>query len=106
MVGPVIEWNLSWDDDWQSAKNNLEDELAEEHPPNPEKAIEYYRYGFSIGHKHPLLEWSDVESDIYQDYMTGAQESLTEESDESDWEHARVWTHLGWKAGRAEYAYS
>jgi len=95
------EWDPSWDKDWQAALGKLEEGIEEEHPLNPAEAVEYYRYGFIAARKHPLHEWPEVESEFYQDYMTGAPESGEQEGEEEDWERAREWARRGWEVVRA-----
>ena len=96
MVRLKVEWDPSWDDGWPAAGGpDLESMIEEEHPPEPERAVEYYRYGFSVARRHPLHEWPDVESELYQDYMAG----VTEPGEEEEWEEVRAWVHRGWEAG-------
>lgn len=102
MVRPKVEWDPTWDDDWQAAQGGLEEEMEEEHPRNPEQAVQLYRYGFGAARREPVLLWSSVESDLYQDYMSGSPEPGPEEADEDElgWELARSWVQRGWEAGR------
>ena len=101
MLTHTDEWDPSWDEDWQAVLSRLEEEVEEEHPPSPEEAVEYYRYGFIAARKHPLHEWPDVESELYQDYMSGAPGPGEEESQEEDWERAREWARRGWEVACA-----
>ena len=96
MTRPKAEWDPSWDDDWQSAQGKLEQEIEDEHPLDPRAAVEFYRYGFGGARKHPLHDWSDVEVELYQDYMSGAPEP-GEAQEEMDWEQARQWAYRGWQ---------
>lgn len=101
MIRPTVEWDQSWDDDWQSAKVRLEDELEEEHPRNPEQALQLYRYGFGAAMREPVRMWSDVESTLYEDYMAGAPEPGSDQDlSEIEWEQARTWAHRGWEAAQ------
>ncbi len=88
----VLEWDPSWDDDWQAAQPDLERLIEEGCPPEPTKAVEYYKYGFIMRKKHPFHPWPEIEREIYQDYMTGQLE-LTEGE---DWEEARRYIKAGW----------
>ncbi len=101
MRRPKVEWDPSWDDDWQAAQPDLEAQIEADHPPQPERAVEYYRYGFSAAKRHPLHEWPDVQRELYEDYMTGLAELEEEErpGEGERWEQARVWAHRGWEAG-------
>lgn len=103
MATPNVEWDPSWDTDWQAAQAKLEQEVEEEHPLNPKEAVEFYRYGFSVARKHPMHEWSDIESELYQDYMSGAPEPGEPEGEEEElgWEQARQWAYRGWRATRS-----
>lgn len=100
MVRPKVEWDPSWDDDWQSVQGALETEIEEQQPPDRERALDLYRYGFSVARRRPTHTWSDVESDLYQDYMSVPLEEREEEGEEPGWEHARAWAHRGWEAAR------
>lgn len=95
-----VEWDPSWDEDWLSAQRRLEDEIEEQRPRSPREAVEFYRYGFSIARRHPLHEWADVESNLYQDYMSGAPEPGEAETEETNWEDARAWAYRGWEAAQ------
>lgn len=99
MAKTTVKWNPTWEEDWQAAQAELEAKIEEEHPPDPEEAIEYYRYGFVAARRHPLHDWSDVENNLYQDYMTGVMETEPGE-EQTGWELARAWTHRGWEAAR------
>lgn len=101
MVKPKVEWDPSWDDDWQSAQAKLEEEIEDEHPHDPEEAVRLYRHGYAEARRHPLHDWSDVEADLYQDYMGGAPEPGENVEEQEAWEQARVWSHRGWQAGHA-----
>jgi len=101
MLTHTDEWDPSWDEDWQAVLSRLEEEVEEEHPPSPEEAVEYYRYGFIAARRHPLHEWPDVESELYQDYMSGAPGPGEEEGKEEDWERAREWARRGWEVAHA-----
>ncbi|GEM_PF-2168716 len=96
MERPRAEWDPSWDDDWQAAQPDLEEEIRDEHPPDPRKAVEYYRYGFIAAKRHPLHEWPSIEEELYEDFMTGAGQPL----DEEGFEESREWFRRGWEAGR------
>jgi len=98
MTKPKVEWDASWDDDWQTFLGKLEDEIESEHPREPREAVRFYRMGFSAGRRHPTHDWADVETDMYQDYMGGAPEPGETEPD-VEWEEASVWAHQGWLAG-------
>ena len=98
MTKPKVEWDASWDDDWQSVKCKLEEEIESEHPRTPSEAVRFYKYGYSAARGHPTHEWSDVEADFYQDYMGGAPEP-GETEPEMEWEHVSGWAHRGWLAG-------
>ena len=100
MVRPKVEWDPSWDDDWQALQDKLEHEIEEEHPHNPDEAVELYRYGFSAAQKHPMHDWTDVESELYQDYMGGAPEPGEQQEEEMDWERVSEWARRGWEAAR------
>lgn len=100
MQKPKVEWDPSWDDDWKAAQEKLEQEIEDEHPLDPEQAVELYRYGFVEARRHPTREWSDVESKLYQDYMGGAPEPGEWQGEETGWEQARVWAHHGWEIAR------
>ena len=102
MRKPGVEWDPSWDEDWMAEQGKLEEEVEDEHPRKPEEAVELYRYGFSVAKAHPGREWSDVESELYQDYMTGAPEPGQEgiPLPEEDWESRSGWARSGWEAGR------
>jgi hypothetical protein len=101
MARPKIEWDATWDDDWQTVKVRLEDELEEEHPRNPEQAVQLYRYGFGTARREPVLMWSDVESNLYEDYMGGAPEPGMERApDDLEWEQVREWAQRGWEAAQ------
>lgn len=95
-----IEWNPSWDDDWMIAQRQLNDELEEEHPRNPEQAVELYRYGFVAAHRQPPPDWSNVESELYQDYMSGSPEPGPAQTEDLDWEQSRSWAQRGYEASR------
>ncbi|MHB0911992.1 MAG: hypothetical protein ACYC2Y_00925 [Armatimonadota bacterium] len=95
MARPKMEWDPSWDDDWAQALGPLEDELADEHPKNPRQAVEMYRYGYAAGKQQPPREWSDVESNLYQDYMSGAPEP-----GQMEWDEASDYAERGFEAGR------
>ena len=99
MAKPKVEWDPSWDDDWQAAQAKLEEEIETEHPRPPKEAVSFYRYGFGAALRHPTHEWSDVEADMYQDYMGGAPEPGESEED-VDWEEAGLWARRGWLAAR------
>jgi len=100
MARPKVEWDPSWDDDWQMAQHKLEQEIEQEHPYERKEAVEMYRYGFSAARRQPLHDWSDVESDLYQDYMSGAPEPGEPVEQEKSWEEVREWAHRGWEAAR------
>ena len=100
MVRPKVEWDPSWDDDWQSLQGELKDEVEDEHPRDPEEAVNLYRFGFSIARKHPIHDWSYIEGEMYQDYMSGAPEPGEEKGEENEWEAARSWIRRGWEAAR------
>lgn len=100
MIRPKVEWDPTWDDDWQAAETQLADELEEEHPRNPEQAVQLYRYGFGAAQKEPATLWSAVESDLYEDYMSGAPEPGYEGMEDLDWEQARAWAQRGWEAAK------
>jgi len=103
MARPKIEWDPSWDDDWQAVQGKLEDEIEQEHPKSPREAVQLYRHGFSAALLHPLHEWREIESELYQDYMAGAPEPGEEaEEEEAGWEQARGWAYRGWQAARTE----
>lgn len=93
-----LEWDPSWDDDWQAALRTIEEEMEEEHPLSPEQAVELYQYGFSAARKHPLREWPEVESELYQDYMSGAPEPG--EFEDEEWETSRDWARRGWESSK------
>ena len=92
-----FEWDPSWDVDWDKAERDLEEEIEQGHPPEPEKAVEYYRHGFVTAKQHPAAEWPEVEQGVYEDYMSG----LIETEEELPWEEARKWARAGWGAARA-----
>lgn len=100
MKRPDIEWDPSWDIDWTDVRTELEDELEDEHPLNPEQAVELYRYGYSAARKAPSDTWSDVEADLYEDYMTGAPEPGPPHREGINWDDMRDWARRGWEAGR------
>jgi hypothetical protein len=97
-VRPRVEWDPSWDDDWQSAQAKLEEEIEEDRPRNPKDAVDLYRYGFAVARRHPSREWSDVESELYQDYETGMSEPGALSGD--TWTERRSWAERGWEAAR------
>lgn len=103
MTRPKIEWDPSWDDGWQSVQGKLEQEVEDEHPLNPREAVEFYRFGFGAARKHPLHDWSDVETELYQDYMSGAPEPGEAQAD-LDWEQARSWIYRGWHEAHSHIA--
>ena len=90
------EWDPSWDDDWRAAQPDLEDQIREDHPPDPRAAVQYYRYGFIAGKRHPEHELPANEEELYQDFMTGVGEPNTEAGAED----TREWFHRGWDAAR------
>lgn len=100
MAKPEFEWEPSWNDDWLAVQDELEDMVEKEEPLNPEEAVEMYRYGFSMARRHPRRDWSDVESDLYQDYMSGAPEPRREDLEQTGWDRSREWAQRGWQAGR------
>ena len=100
MARPKVEWDPSWDDDWQAVQGNLEEEIEEEHPHTPAEAVKLYRYGFGAARRHPTHEWSDVEAELYQDYMGGAPEPGEPEPEE-EWEEVRGWARRGWQAAHS-----
>lgn len=96
-----IEWNPSWDDDWQAQENKLSEEIEEDHPRIPEKAVEFYRYGYASARNQPINEWPDVEKDLYEDYMSGLPAPGAFEGGlETEFRQGIVWAHRGWEAGR------
>lgn len=97
---PKAEWDPSWDDDWQTARETLDEQIEEEHPHTAEDAVQYYRYGFIEAKRHPSHEWTDVESEMYQDYMTGAPEPSAVASTGMPWDEASDWVQRGWQAAR------
>ena len=99
MAKPKVEWDASWDDDWQSVQGKLEEEIETEHPRTAEEAVRFYKYGFSAARRHPTHEWSEIEEDMYQDYMSGAPEP-GEVEPEVEWERVSDWAHQGWLAGK------
>lgn len=101
MARPKVEWDPSWDEDWESEMGKLEEEMEDEHPRSPEEAVKLYRYGYSAARRHPMHEWSDVESELYQDYMTGAPEPGEPGSTNMAWEQATDWVQRGWRAGHS-----
>ena len=100
MAGLRAEWDPSWDDDWQAAQNQLTGPIEEERPHPPAEALQYYRHGFSEGMGHPDYEWSDVQSDIYQDYMAGAPAPNEPGGPNLSWEEVSEWVQRGWQAAR------
>ena len=100
MDRPKAEWDPSWDEDWQAVLGNLEEEIEDEHPRAPAEAVQYDQYGFSAAYRHPSREWSDVQSEVYQDYMTGAPEPGEPASTNMDWQEASEWAQRGYQAAR------
>lgn len=101
MARPKAEWDPSWDDDWQAVQGELKDQIQEARPHPPGEAVNLYRYGFGRALQQPSREWSDVESEMYQDYMGGAPEPTGEPaSTNMDWEEATDWARRGWHAAR------
>jgi len=100
MEKPRFDWDPSWDDDWSNLTLQLKDEIDECNPPDPTQAIELYRFGFTAARRHPLPVWSDVESQLYQDYMSGSPDSDLGDNREMSWEQSRDWAHRGFEAGR------
>lgn len=96
MDRPRAEWDPSWDDDWQSAQPDLEKQIREDRPPDPGKAVEYYRHGFSVAKRHPSREWPENDRELYGDFMTGVGEPVEEEG----FEETAEWFHRGWDAAR------
>lgn len=107
MPNSSTQWEPSWDDDWRAAQRQLEEEIEEEHPHNPDQAVEMYRFGFTAAHRVPLPVWSDIESELYGDYMAGAPEpgstETEEEQREMTWEQSRDWAERGWGAGHSHH---
>lgn len=95
----IGERDPSWDDDWRDVLPRVQDEIEEEHPPDPRQAVQYFQYGFAAGRKHPSHEWPEVEQDLYEDYMTGVSEPPDEQAE--GWQIARAWAHRGFEAGQA-----
>lgn len=100
MDRPKAEWDPSWDDDWQAAQGKLEEEIEDERPHPPGEAVSYYRYGFTEARRQSSLEWSDVEAEMYQDYMVGAPEPGEPANTGMGWEEASDWARRGWQAAR------
>ena len=103
MTKPRVEWDPSWDDGWQSVQTKLEQEIEDEHPLDPREAVELYRFGFGEARRHPLHDWSDVEVELYQDYMSGAPEP-GEAQEDVGWEQAREWAYRGWREAHTHIA--
>jgi hypothetical protein len=101
MTRPKAEWDPSWDDDWQAAQDQLGGQIEEQRPHPPAEAVQYYRHGFIAAMRHPAHDWSDVESELYQDYMAGAPEPNEPGSTNMSWEEASDWVQRGWQAARA-----
>lgn len=89
--------NRIFDEDLEKAERELQLQLELDQVPNPEKIIHYYRHGFATARCHPGASWSEVEAEVYQDYMSG----LTNEDTQIPWEEAREWARAGWRAARA-----
>ena len=97
-----LEWDPSWDDDWQARENKLEEEIEDEHPRKPAEAVEFYRFGYASARRQPTHDWPEVEREMYEDYMSGLPEPgepIVEH--ESDFREGVAWAHRGWEAGRA-----
>lgn len=90
------EWDPSWDDDWQAAQPDLEEQIREDHPVDTGVAVEYYRFGFIAGKRHPMHELPTNAEALYEDFMTGVGEPISEEG----FEETREWFHRGWDAAR------
>lgn len=96
MQRPVSDWDPSWDDDWQAAQPDLEEQIREDHPPDPAKAVEYYRYGFVAAKRNAAYGRPENLSELYEDFMTGVGEPIAEEG----YEETQGWLRRGWDAGR------
>jgi hypothetical protein len=96
MHRPSSEWNPDWDQDWQAAQPDLEEQLREDHPSDPRKAIAHYRRGFIAAKRHPFRESPENERELYEDYMTGSGEPSSQEG--VDETHG--WFRRGWDAAR------
>lgn len=96
MRTPGAEWDPNWDQDWRDAQPDLEEEIRDEHPPDREKAVQYYRYGFIAAKRRPEHEWPTNEEELYGDFMAGVGEPVSEEG----FEDSREWFHRGWDAAR------
>ncbi|HEY3298500.1 MAG TPA: hypothetical protein VGK34_07585 [Armatimonadota bacterium] len=99
MLKIQTEWDPNWDDDWRAALTRLENEVEDEHPLNAEQSVELYRFGFSAARRLPMPVWSDVESELYQDYMNGEPEPGETQTQEMSWDESRELAQRGWEAG-------
>jgi hypothetical protein len=79
MAKPKAEWDPSWDDDWQNERLTLAEGIVCKRPRTPAETVEAFRSGCGPSKYHPR-EQSDVEAQMYEEYM--AQES--EEDVESE----------------------
>jgi hypothetical protein len=94
------EWDPAWDDDCQPVEGEPEPMGSDEHLTDMQSALQYYRYGY----RHPMNEWSNVEADLYQEYMSGLQEQPPNEDEQASWDKIREWAHRGWESARFDEA--
>jgi len=73
MTQPRTEWDATWDDDWPTSKNSDPHFLNDEQAVSPLDAVNIILYGHPKPENGELIR-SDVEADVYQDYMTGSPE--------------------------------
>ena len=81
MEKPETEEIPSWDESWQTYQESLQPEIEEEKPVRCEEAVYHRLCRMHARRRHPHVEWSDVEKNVYEDYMTGAFREGAEEEE-------------------------
>ncbi len=73
MTEHSIDMHLAEDENvWQSSQEVIETDIEERHQLKPEQAVELFLYGPGPLPKNPAAEQSDIEAEMYENYMGGA----------------------------------